>query len=248
MTVRRSHTFGVRWLITVILVGVMALGFGQGEEGKQEIPFATPPQVFIVVKKPEMGSDMVTVTVRDPGYSPSLLQLQATLVGKFAGSEIRGLQVKPMDLGSESGDSVLRATFACDGLIDRQNDRLNIDALVKAFLGSSTPMISSFLIHFDGEKVSPNSLQSYVDEAVMVEGKILQEPDGIEYRVEVLTQDTRLIAIPGSLSEMPDPVKKPATPSGLPPFVLPILISGIVIAGALVYFALLRPGQKNRKK
>lgn len=143
---------------------------------------------------------------------------------------------------------MLKATFACDGLIDREANWVNLDALVKAFLGSSSPMISSFLIHFEGERVGPNSLQSFVSNEVLVEGKILQAPDGIEYRVEVLTQDTRAFKVPGSLAEIPKSSPKPVTPGGMPPFVLPILITGILSAGALVYFALLRPGQKNRKK
>lgn len=191
---------------------------------------------------------MVRVTVREANYNPALLQFQCGAIGKFADGNARGIEIKTKSLGSESGGSVIQATFACENLIDYKNDRLNLDAIVKGFLGSSNPMISSFLIQFEGEKINDNTIQSYFDDTVILEGKALANPDGIEYRVEVLTQDTREINIPGSLAEIPEEQAKPATRTALHPLVVPILLIGVLATGALVYFALLKPGQKKRKK
>lgn len=238
----------MRFGIFVLVACLVPFAFGQSETGPTETPFATPPQVFVTVSKDQMGADLVRVTVRDANYNPALLQFQCNTIGKFANGNARGIEIKSRSLGSESGGSVVQATFACDNLIDVKNDRLNIDAIVKGFLGSTSPMVSSFLIQFEGELISNNSIQRYVDDTVMLEGRALTDPDGIEYRVEVLTQDTRAIQIPGSLAEMPESQAKPQSKSSLNPIVIPILAIGVLAAGALVYFALLKPGHNKRKK
>ncbi|MFM9873511.1 MAG: hypothetical protein ACKVQS_08620 [Fimbriimonadaceae bacterium] len=195
-----------------------------------------------------MGSDLVRVTVLDPGYSPDVLKLQCSLVGKFSNGNARGIEVTQKGSPSDSGGAMLVATFACDNLIDRQNERLNLDALVKGFLGSAKPMVNSFLIQFDGEIATQNTVHLFHDDTVMLEGKSLKNPNGIEYRVETLTQDTRLVNIPGSLAEVPPQARPNVNKKAMNPLVLPILIGGIIVAGALVYFALVRPGHRSRKK
>lgn len=221
------------------------LAFGQMEGEPSQPSFATPPQIFITVTKHSMGSDLVRISVMDPEYSPAVLQLQCGLVGKFANGNARGIEVSQKGTAT---DAQLVATFACDNLIDRQNDRLNLDALVKGFLGSAKPMISSFLIQFEGEVATPNTIHLYHDQFVLLEGTALKNPDGLEFRIETLTQDTRVINIPGSLEEVPKQATKKMAQKGMNPVVLPILIGGIIVAGALVYFALVRPRPQTRKK
>lgn len=224
----------------VLLAGSLALGQG-------DVPFSTPPQVFVTVQPQEVGAEIVTVTVRDENYDPALLQLQCTLMGKFAGTEARGIQVSETNLGSSGGAKLLRAKFACPGLVDAQAGRLNIDAIVKAFLGSAQPMITSFLIQFDGLTAGPNTIRRIVNDTFLLEGKSLRNPTGLEYRVEVLTQDTRALKIPQSLSEVPASEKN-RMENKLHPLVIPSLVVGLLAAGALVYFAVLRPRPASRSK
>ncbi len=211
------------------------------------MPFSTPPQVFVTVQPQQVGAEIVTVTVRDENYDPALLQLQCSLMGKFAGTESRGIQVTETNLGSSGGNKTLRARFACPGLVDVASGKLNIDAIVKAFLGSANPMISSFLIQFDGLTAGPETIRRIVNDQFILEGKSLVNPTGLEYRVEVLTQDTRSLQIPQSLSEVPAEEAR-GMENKLHPLVIPSLVVGLFAAGALVYFAVLRPRPASRSK
>ncbi|QYK53849.1 MAG: hypothetical protein KF824_02910 [Fimbriimonadaceae bacterium] len=236
--------------ILIFLVGVLTTAWGQDGNSAQseaEIPFSMAPQVFVTVVKPEIGSDLVTVTAREEDYNPALLKFQCQQVGKFAGTESRGIEIKGANIGSQGASGLVRATFACDGLINRENKTLNIDAIVKAFLGSPKPMISSFLIQFEGEEAGPQTIRRIVNQQYMLEGKNLANPTGLEYRVEVLTQDTRAFTIPSSLSEVPK-VKETQQTNKLHPLVIPSLVVGLIAASALVYFAVLRPRPKPRGK
>lgn len=235
--------------ILILLMTVVGLAWGQEQTQSQEVPvpFSMPPQVFVTISKHPMGSEYVTVTVRDDNYSPALLSFQCEQVGKFAGGQSRGVQVKGADLSTPNGSQVIRATFACDNLINREKGILNIDAVVKAFLGSTSPMVSSFLIQFEGETAGATTIRRIVNKQYMLEGKNLVNPTGLEYRVEVLTQDTRAFTIPGSLNDVPKNEEKPVAPK-LHPLVIPSLVVGLIGAAALVYFALLRPRPKPRGK
>jgi hypothetical protein len=241
-----GHTSRVRFGFLGVLLILVSAAFGQSQPDTNGSELVTPPQVFIVVKKHSMGSDLVRVTAMQPDYPPEVLKLQCSLIGKFADGNARGIEVSSRGVGGASG-SLVTATFACDNLIDYTNNRLNLDAIVKGFLGSANPMISSFVVQFDGEQVNANTIQQFQDKNVILEGREYKNPDGIEYRIEVLTQDTREISIPGSLSELPKTATKPVVKQGLNPIVFPILIGGIIVAGALVYFALVRPGHRTRK-
>lgn len=234
-----------------MLLAVLAFGQSsqaQPADGGDGPQIVTPPQVFVTVKKHEMGWDIVQVTAIDPGYSPALLQLQCGLIGKFSNGNARGIQVKDADVGGGSGGKVVRASFGCDNLIDRTKQRLDLDSIVKGFMGSAKPMVSSLVVQFEGEVATPQTLQNFSDDYVIVEGRSFRNPDGIEYRIELLTQDTRLVKIPGSLAEVPKPQTMPVSKPGPDRLVLTILGAGALAAGALVYFALLKPGKPNRKK
>jgi len=226
-------------------MAMFSLAWTQSEEA--QIPFSVPPQVFVTVTKHQMGSEFVTVTVREESYNPSLLTFQCQQIGKFAGGESRGVEVKGANIGTQGTSGMIRATFACDNLIDREKNILNIDAIVKAFLGSPKPMISSFLIQFEGEVAGEQTIRRIVNNEYMLEGKNLVNPTGLEYRVEVLTQDTRAFTIPGSLADVPEVKETVATPK-LHPLVIPSLVVGLIAASALVYFAVLRPRPKPRGK
>lgn len=243
-----GHTMGVRFGLIVVLMTLVSTVFSQLETDTEPKNLVTPPQIFVVVQKHSMGSDLVRVTAMEKDYPADLLRLQCTLIGKFANGNARGIEIKSRGVGGAGGGGMVTATFACDNLIDRTNNRLNLDAIVKGFLGSANPMIISFVVQFDGEVVTPNTLQDFQDNSVVLEGKAYKDPDGIEYRIEVLTQDTRAINIPGSVAELPKTAAKPVVKQGLNPVVFPILIGGIIVAGALVYFALVRPGHRTRKK
>jgi hypothetical protein len=226
-------------------MGLSAILFAQPVDPTESVPFATPPQVFITVRKPDVGHDVVTVVVNETGYSAALLKLQCGLVGQFAGGQSSEVLINqtPQEPG------VLRAVFSCPGIIDRERSATNFDALVKGFLGSASPMVSSFLIQLDGESVGKNTLRRYVSDMVLMEGNAVNDPKGIEYRVEVLTQDTRQLKIPSSLTDLPKSQREAESAGkSLHPAIAPTLILGFILAGALVYFALLKPGSSPKNK
>jgi len=183
---------------------------------------------------------MVTITVADKDYPLELLKAQSQKMASILGSEARGLSV--MLSGSDPKFKFVKANFATDGIIDRENGVVRLEAIVRAMLGVPAPhTISAFLITLENEApVEKQSLQTFSSDAVVLRAHASENPKGLEYRIVALTQDPEKVTIPGRFNEPERKVVKEASPHSSGPGWVPLAL--IVVAGAsggaLVYFAL----------
>lgn len=201
------------------------------------------PQATVTVQKHELGADIVEVSVLDSRYPPELLRSQMDNLERFIGSKPRGLRVFRQGIGSNSSnDSLLKASFAVDGVIDKQNGIVRVGPFVKAFAGATEPYaISGLAVIFVGIQPTAKTLNKFESASVRVERHPEAGPLGTEYRVQILKQDPEAIDIP----DTSDP--QAATKSQTKTLVASsdwqiwalIVVAGIA-AGALVYSLLLR--------
>lgn len=215
---------------------VSAISFAQPE--KSEDPRNVQPDAFITVHKHQTGADIVEIRMMKRGYPLEVLKRQCENVGKETSSDVRGLYVYASWLGGPQDNTASSAQFGCNHLIDRDAGELNIEALVKAFVGGSAGYeVKSFLIVFDGEKPTDKTIRSVRKGNVRLEAAELG--GGIEYRVLTLTQDPAQVSVPHSMArkETGASSTRPAS-KGLHPAVIPLLGLGVTGAGVLVYLGL----------
>lgn len=211
-------------------------------------PDSKAPQVVVIVHKHPVGADIVDVTVSDANYPKPLLQSQMEALGRELQSEPRGLSVYTS--GTDPKFKFLKASFAVDGLIDRTNGTIALQAVVRAFLGAPAPYtIDSLLVTFEGESpVAQQTLMEYSSKTVALKMHVSNFPKGIEYRIVALTQDPTQLEIPGRY----EPAKNPGqshTPAkkNNPNWVTWGLVGCAGIAGAaLVYFVVSGRAAKKR--
>lgn len=203
-------------------------------------PEKVAPQVIVNVRKHQMGADMIEVTAASASYPKALLQSQCERMGQLLQSPARGLAV--YESGTEPRFKFIKASFATDGLVDRDHGTINLEAVVKAFLGAPAPhAVRSLLVTLEGEvPVGKQTLQDFSSDTVRLKANVSTFPKGLEYRILALTQDAEKISIPGRYVE-PKAPEKPSLkkPSGTPGW-LPAALLGVagLAGGALVYFAL----------
>jgi hypothetical protein len=207
-------------------------------------------QAAIVVKEHTTGADFVTITMLEPEYPPDLLRRQVEQVGRELGGEARGIQVFRYELEPDDPNmAFLKVTFAVDGLIDREKQILRVQPLLRAFAGAPEPYtVTGLTIIFDGERPAAHTPRDVRSEAVVATAGFNDDPPlvGIEYRVQLLSQDPEAIVFPERADvEPPRPVPV-AQPPGIPWIVWPLIIVAALAVGPLVYFALLRAGKKPR--
>ena len=215
--------------------------------GQAEPPFdpeRVAPQIVVMVHKHRLGPDMVEVTAASASYPKALLESQAAAIARLSGSEARGLTSYVQ--GTDPKFRFVKATFAMDGMIDRDGGRIRLDPLVKAFLGAPAPhTVTGLLVTFEGEKpVDKQTLKEFAappdDPVVALKARVATQPDAIEYRIAVRTQDPAKFTIPDRYVERTEaagtskPVRAPEAPIGPIAFVVVAALAG----GALVYFLL----------
>jgi len=209
-------------------------------------PEQVAPDVIINVQEHRTTADLVTVTMRRAGYPPELLAEQITELGRLLGVAPRGTYIDRYNLDQAGSLTAIKATFTIDGIIQRETQELNLEALVKAFAGAPDPnTVRALLITFEGEKPGSKTLKSLRKGPVRVVAYESEAPVGLEYRVLLLTQDPAEIVIPKSVEQtvVQTPSKKPELRPN--PLIIPLAVTAGVAGIALVYFALLkRPGRK----
>jgi hypothetical protein len=202
------------------------------------------PQVSITLREHNLGADMVTITVLSSSYPEDLLLRQIQTMGQGAGSAPRGVAMGRVQMGSQSAQSFLKATFAVDNIIDRSSGTLNLGAVIHAFMGAPAPhTTSSMMVTFDGEKPNSKTLRSFSDKAVTLAATASEMPPGLEYRVMLHTQDPKLVTIPSDPAEArhrTQAAQGPATSPVMPLPVLILILAGGAALGVLVYFLSLR--------
>ena len=215
--------------------------WAQGEADPPPDPSLVRPQVSIVVREHATSADMVEVTALSKDYPPELLRAQCQALGESLGSPARGLDVRFESVDEVKGISFVKASFATDGIIDRAQKRLNLQAVVRAFVGGPEPhALKSFLVSFAGEvPQADRTLREFSSDAVVVKATINESPAGIDYRVLALTEDPSKVTIPDHFTppEKPAEGKQGGVVTAPDPVVLGLIGVGGLAAGALVYFA-----------
>ncbi len=225
------------------LLAVIALTNGGGwAQNEVANPLTTPPDISILVAKMPIGADMVTITLRAPNYPLLTLQSQCKALGVAMGSDSRGLQIFKMAPAIAGGPALIKASFATDGIINRQTGDLHMEAIVRNFVGTPPPYsLKSFLISYDGERPTGTTVQQYSKGPIRLQGVSSLRPQGIEYHIVTETQNPALVHIPSTVEKQPQVAKvEPAPKGNLHPLVIPLLCIGVLGTLALVYFGVMR--------
>lgn len=184
---------------------------------------------------------MVEVTMLDLNYAPDLLLTQCNKIGQFSGAPIRGYATFHSFPENPRVDS-LKARFAADHLIDRQQGLLRLEPVVKAFAGGN---ITGMMITFDGEVPSSHTLHSFNSPEVALIGVVRQNPTGVEYRVRILKQDAAAIKIPDKFEPVEVVTKKTVAENRTKPLLFILIGVGSLAAGLLVYYLVNSRGQRS---
>lgn len=238
------------WLLG--LVGGALAQTGAGPESPKSLFDSQVPDATILITKHPMGADMVEITMTPNGYPHRLLESQVNQLGKYFGNDARGLQIFDYVLDPRSpGSRFTKATFAIDGVIDRKLGSVRINPFAKAFAGASKPWtVQGLEFEFHGEVPTDRMLKIWRSKTAVVEGRYQDSKDpnlaGIEFRVQLLSQDPAKLDIPEP-GESAKTVSKPKTqPPGTDWTAMSVLIVAALACGALVYSLLVRSRPKTR--
>jgi hypothetical protein len=207
------------------------------------------PDVTLVVREHPMSAELVEVTAFRPDYPSDLLQDQIETLGRELGSAPRGLIVRKATLDEGNPNlTFVKATFAVDGLIDREAQVLRLQPILRAFAGAPDPFtVDELLILFDGEKPGPRTVKSHITDSVEARATFVAAPAEIEYRVLLKSQDPSKILFPDQADERKAPAEPSGKQSGPSPVFYAALLAGALAVGALVYLALLRGGGRDTR-
>lgn len=228
-----------------IILSIVGFGVAQTNE-----PVAmSRPDVSIVVREHKLLADEVVVTMLSAEYPPDLLKRQIAAMGVQLNSEPRGVSVGRVRMSPNNPKTdFVRASFAVDGLIDKDKGILNVEAIARAFAGAPEPhTIENLLIVFDGEQPSAKTVKKHASDSVEAEAVAVSAPASVEYRVRLLSQDPTKISFPQFAPEPSYPVKPSPKESGRSPLFYVAIALAAVAAGGLVYLALLRGGGPARR-
>jgi len=210
------------------------------------------PDATISIKKHPLGPDMVDVTMKASGYPSKLLESQIRDLEKFMKSAPRGVEVYDYVLNpSDPNSHYTRAKFVVDGAIDRTLGSVRLGPFVRALAGAPKPWtVNSIEFQFQGETPTDKMIQAFRSKSAVVEGRFEDSKDprvaGIEFRVQLLTQDPSKIDIPEP-GDAPLPVPaKPAPRPGRDWITIAVFLIAAGAVGALVYSLLLRARPKAR--
>lgn len=231
----------VRKLFTVPVLFAAAMALCQ--QGGQPKPFASVrPDVMIVVRKHATGGDLVEVSVLHPDYPSELLQRQILAIGGYLGSPVNGLALRKDQIDPGKPElAFLKGSCGTFGLWNKDQGTVRLDALVKAFVGAPEPYAAKGLsIMFVGLIPQVSTLRKLENDSITLEASENKDPQGVEYRIGLKTQDAQKVEIPTGKPERKAPEKPSKGQATLPVFVWAAIGAAGVAAGVLVYLALLR--------
>jgi len=242
----------MRCLPTLFLLVLMQACVAQtGTTPESQLP--TTPDATIVVQKHQTGADIVQVTMRSPGYPTDLLRNQVMSLTKFLKREPRGVNAMEVDLDpSNPNMKFTKASFAVDGLIDREKGGFHLNELVQAFAGAPKPWtISEMDIKFESEVPGDLTLKAWRSKSLECVGQSTGVSDprltGVEYRIKLLKQDPATFDIPGPGQKPVAEKAKPPRDSGVDWAAITVLGVAAIAVGVLVYSLLLRSRPKPRR-
>ncbi len=231
-----------------ILTGLMVAVMVRAQSSMFEL---IKPDVLIVVEKHRLGADLVEITMVKDGYPKDLLERQILKLGTLLGSAPRGLAIGSPNLQTTQSLKFVRASFGIDGITDPEHGKLNIEPILKAFAGAPKPYtIGGINIIFDKFVPTKSTVRQYgIDNVVAGEGRVNQDPAGLEYRIQLLSQDEALIKFPDHHEPANEkPVQKPSSTGDNRALLISIFVVMSLALGALVYLLLLRGAPKVASK
>lgn len=230
--VKTLVSFRSAWLGVACLSAMAAMA--QAEEPRLDALQERRPAMSILVRKHQMGADMVQVTMLKGDYPAELLRQQILLMPSYGTTPPRGLEI----FGGAPAKTLRQAMFAVDGLLMPKTGEINFEAIVKPFLGAPEPYaVDTMIVVVEGMPAVPNTtLVEHATDTVLLKGVPLGS-DSIEYRISVSSQDPAQIKIPTKYeattkSETPG---KGGSGNSRQVILIGIGVAGVIAAGALVY-------------
>lgn len=226
----------IRHFATFSLVFCTCFAFGQENDPETaggDLFMEVRSQVVVRVLEHEMGADMFEVTMVEADYPPEVLAGQVEALGAMLSNSLRGFEAYSKQIET---NQFLSATFAVDGFMDSRTGEVNLQPLVRAFAGANAPhTVKGMTVILDSFRPTEATLQTFSNEAVRIQGKIGDEGTGIEYRVQLLSQNPEEIVIDPAQVPAEKPVDAPVEPDR-PTWIWAVVGLGGIAAGVLVYF------------
>lgn len=239
----------MRPLAMLLLLGILRAAVAQPDStpSRRESLFSTGiPDVTITVTKHPMGADMVEMSFTKNGYPPDLVREQIHKLGLELSCDPRGVQVGEEAIDeSEPTMRFTKAMFAVDGVIDREHGSVRLNPFARAFAGAPKAWTVHLLdLVFQNEVPTSNTISGWNGKFAVVEGRYQDSTKsrfaGIEYRIQLLSQDSKARFIPEPWDKPVVPTEKPLKPAGTDWTTMAVLIIAAGAVGALVYSLLLR--------
>lgn len=234
-----------------LIVGLLSLALNLWAQSPPKAdPESVPPQAVINVRKSALGPDLVEITIAAKNYPLETLRAQCETIARNLGSDARGLSV--ILSGYDPKFKFAKASFATDGIIDRDKGEVRLEAVIRGLVGGPAPFqLNSFLVTLDGESpVEKQTLKSYESKSVVLKAHVSDSPKGIEYRILALTQDPAEVSIPSkhedAKSTEPKASREPSSEANWLPLVL-VVVAGAA-AGLLVYSALSARSSRSKRR
>jgi hypothetical protein len=239
----------MRPLPMLLLLGILRVAVAQTGSPpvqRQSLFTTLVPDATITVTKHPMGADMIEMSFTANGYPPELAKEQIRKLGVSLNSDPRGVQAG--DYVVEGGNPSMhftKAMFAVDGVIDRQKGAMRLNPFAKAFAGAPKPWtIPSLDLVFQNETPTTTTLKRWEGKGVLVQGRFQDSKDqvlkGIEYRIQLISQDPAKMDIPEPGDKAVAAVTKAARAPGTDWTTIAVFLIAAGAVGALVYSLLLR--------
>ena len=231
----------MKWPLTLRMTLIFCVGlFACITHGQSDFFTKMKPEATIVVAQHPMGGDLVEVTVQGANYPQEAINEKVAALGKELGDQPRGLQATVV------GDKYVKFTFAVNGLISTGAPRVNVVSLAKAF-GFGNHRFRNFSVFFEGVAPDNSTPARWFapKDAWMLEGMAMKSPAGIDYRIQVNTNDPNDIYMPGN-SKLKSGPKQESDGGGSKLFIFGGIIVCAIAIGLLVYSALLRSRPRAR--
>ena len=226
----------IRHFATFLLVFCTCIALAQengSETATEDLFMGVRSQVVVRVLEHDMGADMFEVTMVEADYPPEVLAAQIEDLGKRFGNSLRGFEAYSKQIDK---NQFLSATFAVDGFMDSRTGEVNLQPLVQAFAGAPAPhTVKGMTVILDSFRPTDSTLQTFSSDTVKVQGKIGDDGTGIEYRVQLLSQNPEEIVIDPTQKPAEKPVEVPVE-STPPSWIWGFVGLGGIAAGVLVYF------------
>ena len=210
-------------------------------------PLAGPVQATVVVSELGPGQQGVVITLQDPAYPLDALKAQVADLGKRLGVVPTAVDVFKRTVSTGGSKlAFVTATFDIGGLASPETGSYRLQPIAQMLAEAPAQhAIQNAWISFEGVKPLTTTIKNYESSGASVKARYDESPPALEFYLTLKTGDPDKIEIPDKVPAQPSDEQK--APAGGANWVLYIAIAVAgVAAGALVYFALIRGGDRTR--